>query len=133
MKYVLALMLLAFPAMAQEAEQLPVEDGEFRQVLCQMAVGNVQAGIEERKDLYIELYASDDGTMNTGKSYGLLTGMYHGDRGVSHFGPTNDDPASPRYLSDGRAWTNADAARLRAATAEFRKGACEAPPTVNPQ
>lgn len=114
--------LVSFSALADEATTLPVE--ERSEFFCLMALGNVQGDIQEAKDLYLEVFAEPEGVGQTGK-YGLLTGMYYGDRGTSQFGPTLDDPKTPRFYADGTQAQNEHVQWLRGQTAAFRRTKCE--------
>src|SRR5262245_35291230 len=120
------------PALAQDnpTPTPPIvipRDGEaFKEMMCRMAVGNIAGHVQERANLYLVLYRDQAAASSTDKAYGLLTGAYYGDRGVSGHGPTLDDPKEARYLKNGAAFHNEDAARLRATTAAFRQGACDA-------
>lgn len=119
---ILATLLLPWPAVGQTVPgQLPADDREFHELLCRMVVGNVQSKLQ----LQVQLYRNETFTWTDG-SYGLLTGFYTGDRGVSVHGPDLDDPKAPRYLKNGMQIHNADVARLRAAGSAFRQGVCDA-------
>jgi len=103
-------------------------------LLCRMALGNAQDDAEARKNLYAVIYAAPDATLETGR-YGLLSGIYSGNRGASHFGPTMDDPQFPRYFADGTEAHDYMAQHLRAITSEFRQGLCDrlVPPEPTPK
>lgn len=121
--------LLVPLAIAQQGPEDELPQDELRQLLCEMAVGNLQGDVQEAADLYVQLYAAPDAQFPGGK-YGLLTGNYYGDRGVSQFGPTLDDPAHPRYFEDGTKAANYMAAALRANAAAERQARCDL--SVNP-
>jgi hypothetical protein len=121
--YLMVMLAVVGSNLAQaEEEKLPA--GEVRELLCRMAVGNIQEHAQDKFNLYAELYADVEATYHLG-AYGLLTGLYYGPGGVSHFGPTMDDPIAPRYFEDGTQAHDYMAAELRASTAEFRRTKCE--------
>src|SRR5262245_33477520 len=133
--------LVCSPTVAAFAQDEPTptppihlpRDGEaFKEALCRMAVGNILGHVQDHFRLYIELYRKPDATQKTGSSYGLLTGSYFGDRGVSGFGPTLDDPKEPRFVKTGEQMTNEDAAHLRQVTSDFRASRCVPPPVTTP-
>lgn len=109
------------PAVAQTPGQLPSDEREFHELLCRMVVGNAQSHVQ----LQLQLYRNQSFTWVDG-SYGLLTGFYTGDRGLSVHGPTLDDDAAPRFLKNGMQIHNADVARIRQTGAAFRQGVCDA-------
>lgn len=129
--YILSLIfsLFSFCAFAQDPEPGPLPPEEQRQLLCEMAVGNLQGEVQDAADLYVVIYADEYGETEVGK-YGLLTGNYYGSKGVSGFGPTLDDPHTPRFLKDGRQAQNYMAEGLRSRARAERQARCDL--QVNP-